>query len=153
MKFKSCTLLITILILSLGYPVYGRGMELLELIRVEESLLPPVIPKYPGAGREISSGPVIEIVTPNDGKVYTAPVEIRVRFIAKEGKEIDISTIKVEYVKIFTIDLTPRVIPYTTKDGIVVPAAKLPPGNHIIRLKVGDVTGAVTEQVLRVSVQ
>lgn len=96
----------------------------------------------------IEGGPGIEIVSPQKGHQFKGAVPVNVRFIKKEGAEIDLATFKLEYLKLLAIDLTPRVKQYVTKDGINVPEAKLPAGSHTIRLSVGDTTGAVTRQVV-----
>lgn len=121
-----------------------------ELITVAEAAARDIDPSslYIDVGREEDGGPVIEVISPQRGTPLKPPVPITVKFIKREGKEIDLSTFKVEYLKFITLDITPRVRDYVTKEGIKVPEAKLPSGIHTIRLSIGDVTGIVTKQML-----
>jgi hypothetical protein len=48
------------------------------------------------------------------------------------------------YVKTPNIDLTSRVRPYAELTGIEIPAAEVPPGEHLIRMEVHDSEGRRT---------
>lgn len=119
-----------------------------ELITAEEAAAPDLDPSdlHVEVGRS-DEGPVIELISPHMGASIKGPVLIDVRFIKKDGRDIDPSTIKVEYLKFLTIDLTPRVRDYLSKEGIKVPNANLPSGTHTLRLSVGDTAGTVTKWV------
>ena len=82
-------------------------------------------------------GPLIEVLSPEAGKSYKSPINIKVKFVPSGGFDIDLATFKVEYMKFIAIDLTSRVKDYVSKEGIDVPDAKLPSGTHTIRLSVG----------------
>jgi len=97
-------------------------------------------------------GPEVDVLTPKQGKPYRPPVEISIRFIPKDGSDIDLSTLKVEYLRFITINLTKRVRPYATKKGIEIPKTSLPSGTHTIRLTIGDMSGAITRRVFYVKV-
>lgn len=119
-----------------------------ELITAEEAAAPDLDPSALHVEVGMSDeGPVIEVLSPHMGASIKGPVLIDVRFIKKDDMDIDPSTVKVEYLKFLTIDLTPRVRDYVSKEGIKVPNANLPAGTHTIRLSVGDTTGTVTKQV------
>lgn len=119
----------------------------LELITAEEAAAPDIDPSdWHLEVSRADGGPEIQVISPHMGESIKKPVSIDVRFIKGE-KEIDPSTIKLEYLKFITIDLTPRVKDYLTKDGVKVSNVNLPSGTHTIRLSVGDTAGTVTKQV------
>lgn len=97
-------------------------------------------------------GPLIEVLSPEAGKSYQSPINIKVKFVPSGGFDIDLAAFKVEYMKFIAIDLTPRLKDYVSKDGIDVPDAKLPSGTHTIRLSVGDANGVVTRRIFTVEV-
>lgn len=118
-----------------------------ELITAEEAAAPDLDPAdwHLEVGRT-DEGPEIEVMSPHMGASIKKPVLIEVRF-KKGERDIDPFTIKVEYLKFLSIDLTPRIREYLSKEGIKVPNANLPSGTHTIRLSVGDTAGTVTRQV------
>jgi len=118
-----------------------------EASREDRSSPPPSIP----AALD-NTGPEVKIVTPELDKAYKAPLRIIIHFIVKDHHEVDLSKLKLEYLKFFTIDITSRVKPYATREGINVPSAKLPRGKHTIRLTVGYVDGGITRRVFTVKV-
>jgi len=139
----------------LSFPVISgaEGGKVLELITAEEAASPELPPSALHIEAALpDDGPTIDVLTPKNGKPYKPPVEISIRFIPKDGRGIDLSTLKVEYLKFITIDLTKRVRPYATKKGIEIPKTSLPSGSHTIRLTIGDVSGAVTKRIFYVKV-
>jgi hypothetical protein len=124
----------------------------ITLITQAEALLPDMSEvQYENIARDIesksgSAGPIIKVVTPEEGKVYAPPLNIELHFITKGLEEIDISTLKVEYLKLFSIDITQRVMPYVSKQGIKISNAQFPSGTHNLKITIGDKRGAVTIQ-------
>jgi|TARA_B100001964_G_scaffold241183_1_gene312900 hypothetical protein len=152
---KKCCLLwlASLILLSLISIANSDTEETLVLITAREADTPdlPSSDLHIKAGRK-DEGPIIEVVAPERGKRYKSPLQIIIKFIPKEGKEIDLSTMKVQYLKLLTIDITQRVKPYATENGINLPRARLPSGSHAIRLMIGDITGAITRQVFYLEV-
>ena len=146
--------LVGVWIFSLATIVYGGAGEPVELITPEESALPEADPStwHIEAGLTGREGPAIEVVSPKLDKACRSPLPLKIRFVPRENREVDLSTLRVEYLKFFTIDITSRVRPYATKEGIEVPEAKLPSGTHTIRVHIGDVSGAITERIFTVRV-
>ena len=104
-------------------------------------------------GREApDTGPLIEVVKPEGGKVQSPPVEISVKF-APRNAPVNVSSLKVLVVKFIPIDITDRVRPYTTAEGIEIPDAKLPSGEHKVRLSLSDSAGGVTRKEMTVTIQ
>ncbi len=57
------------------------------------------------------------------------------------GSKIDLASVQVSYLKTPAVDLTERIKPYLSVDGIDMPAAELPPGEHPIRIDIKDSEG------------
>lgn len=128
------------------------GDTSVTLITQAEALLPDMSAiQYENVGREIesksdSTGPIIKVITPEEGKTYAPPLNIELHFITKGLTEIDLSTLKVEYLKFLSIDITERVLPYVNKEGIKISNAKFPSGTHNLKITISDKKGAVTIQ-------
>ena len=129
------------------------GNALVALITQAEALLPDMSAiQYENVARDIQSksdsatGPTIKVITPEEGKTYAPPLNIELHFITKGLSEIDLSTLKVEYLKFLSIDITERVLPYVNKEGIKIINAKFPSGTHNLKITIADKKGAVTIQ-------
>lgn len=148
MKKLSGLLGVTLLVFVFASISVSSESRPFELITVEEAAAPDLDPSawHVEVGRP-DEGPEIEVISPHMGVTIKGPVPIDVRFIKKDNRDIDPATIKVEYLKFLTIDLTPRVQDYLSKEGIKVPNANLPAGTHTIRFSVGDTTGVVTKLI------
>ncbi len=150
--FKGIALIFLLGLLFIS-SVSGSNGKPFELINSQEAAIPGQPPNHIEAGRDLDAGPSVEVVAPEVGKTYKAPLHVLVKFIPKDGKDIDLSALKVEYLKFWSIDITYRVLPYITKEGIDIPAADLPSGKHKIRLSVADITGAITRVVMVASIK
>jgi len=104
---------------------------------------------YPGVrggapfdiGREVpNTGPSIEVITPLDGGQSQVPFEIVVNFSPRHAP-VDVSTVRVHVVKFVAINITKRVKPFISEQGIHIPDAKVPPGKYIVRVRVEDADG------------
>ncbi len=103
------------------------------------------------AGNSLNTGPSIEVIKPEQNAVLRSPIPIVVRFVPN-GRDVNLSSLKVEVLKLWTIDITNRVLPYTTREGINVENATLPSGEHKLRVTIGDVEGAVSRKVFQVKI-
>lgn len=108
---------------------------------VEESLEPGSRLEIGRAG--VDFGPIIQLIKPADGAILGSPAEIVVQFAARRDS-IDLESLKVWVVKLFSIDITDRVRTFASLEGIQIPDARLPSGQHTIRISLADVTGAST---------
>lgn len=117
------------------------------LITPEEAAMAP--PSDPprgiiGVGREdISTGPVIEVVEPLNGGRGPMPIQVLIRFTPR-AEPVDLSSLRVTLVKFIQIDITDRIKPFVTLEGIDVKEAKIPPGKHRVRISVSDKAGGVS---------
>ena len=95
-------------------------------------------------GREdITAGPVIDVVEPLNGSREPMPIQVLIRFTPM-SEPLDLASLKVILIKFIQIDITDRIRPYVTPDGIQVKEAKIPSGKHRVRISLADRTGAVS---------
>lgn len=105
------------------------------------------------ATRGITRGPGIEIVSPAAGtQNIKSPLPLRVKFIGRNSISIDPASVKLTYLRVPTVDLTNRVKPHVTKDGIDMEQADVPPGNHVIRVDLKDTEGRSATTTITLSV-
>jgi len=114
----------------------------IQLVTEQEAALPP--DRLPGL--ELRGSPtrrpsaVIVSPPPNAG-VMKSPVSFKVKLQAHGGAKIDPDSIVVTYKKTPEIDITQRIMPFITADGIDVPDAEVPPGTHQFRIELKDNAG------------
>jgi len=125
-------------------PPYEDFLRQRDLLKPFREFATPKEPK--------AIGPEIELITPQDGALYTGPLDIRVRFIPRAA-EVDLKTLYVEYVKLWGINITDRVRPYTTKEGIQVENAAFPTGNHRVKISIADVAGNFSSRAFSVKIR
>jgi hypothetical protein len=121
------------------------------LISADEAKLPPPKGAVAVATRGITRGPKIAYVgTADETK---SPMRLQLKFESFGGAKIDTDSLKVTYVKSPNVDLTPRLKPFVKPDGIDMPDAELPAGDHLIRVDVKDSEGrtASTSFTLKVA--
>ena len=95
-------------------------------------------------GREdVEVGPIIQVEKPQMGVPQNSPMEIVVKFVPR-SHPVDLRTLEVELVKFINIDITDRVVEYTTEQGIQLKEANIPLGSHRVRIALADTTGAVS---------
>jgi hypothetical protein len=92
---------------------------------------------------DLSAGPVINVIEPSNGSRLPTPVQVLIHF-APSSEPIDLASLKVVLIKFITIDITDRVRPYVTPEGIQVKEAKIPPGKHRVRITLADRTGKIS---------
>lgn len=104
-------------------------------------------------GTTEKKGPIIIVKSPKNGETYALPLKVEMKFVPQPDAEIDLSSLKVLYIKIFNIDITERVKPYATEKGILIPKAKIPKGNHKITIRIADTSGNVSSENLKFVIQ
>ncbi len=65
------------------------------------------------------------------------------QFRAFGGASIDPSTVVITYLKQPAIDLTQRLTPFITAQGISIPQAQVPPGKHQFWIELKDNEGRI----------
>jgi len=112
------------------------------------------VPTFKGPGDDVADGPRITVLSPQDGKAYTGPVDIEVLFEqVPGGPGVRPDTLRVVYVKLWDIDITERFLPYLQANRLYVERARIPPGRHLIRVSIADLAGKTSTRLVRVIVQ
>ncbi len=112
------------------------------LISADEAKLPPPKGAVGVATRGITRGPKVAYVGSAD--TTQSPMRLQLKFESFGGAKIDTDSLKVTYVKTPSVDLTSRLKPFVKPDGIDMPDAELPAGDHLIRVDVKDSDGRST---------
>ncbi|HXP95545.1 MAG TPA: hypothetical protein VN809_02455 [Telmatospirillum sp.] len=105
-----------------------------------------------GATRGITRGPAIHFEPPATVPAPHAPFDFHVNFEAHGGAKVDPDHIRITYLKSPNVDLTERLRPYITPEGIDMPAAQLPLGDHSLHIEVEDTDGRSGEATFTVKV-
>jgi hypothetical protein len=113
----------------------------LVLITEQEAKLPaqPAANLTMRAG--ITRGPKVALVSPPGENNVKSPLHLQLKFESFGGAKIDLSSIKVTYLKNPAVDLTERLKPSLLAGGLDVASAEVPPGVHNIRVDVKDSDG------------
>lgn len=131
----------------LGVASMGQAATADWLITPDEAAMAPATELPRGileVGREdISAGPVIEVVEPLNGGRGPMPIQVLIRFTPR-SEPVDLASLKVTLVKFIQIDITDRIRPFVTPEGIQVKEAKIPPGKHRVRIAVSDKAGGAS---------
>jgi len=126
----------------LCYPAWAIAQ--VQLITVDEASRPDGLYIVP---RALTRGPSIKLETSPD--VSSAGFAFRLALDAKGGAVIDAKTLKVEYLKEPTADLTQRMANYFQGNKLEIAQAKVPPGKHAIRVSIKDSEGRQTTQIIQ----
>jgi hypothetical protein len=102
----------------------------------------------------IERGPDIVVVypPPKTGMIQS-PFAFQVKFKPHGGTEIDLDSLRVVYKRVPAIDLTARLKPYVRPDGIDMPSAEVPSGDHRIMIFVKDSAGHEGQADIRFDVE
>jgi hypothetical protein len=115
-----------------------------ELITVSEAALPP----GPTPSFEVRGSPArlpsVTVVSPHlgGGAVYS-PLELKLDFRAFGGAAVDPDSVVITYVKNPNIDISPRIRPFITAQGIDIAQADVPPGLHKFWIELKDTDGRI----------
>jgi len=131
--------LATALIL-LAAPVVAA--EPLRLITVDEAKLPPSSASNVQE-RNLTRGPGVDAVAPPPIGVKGDPFRFAVRFKPRNGVPVDPATVRLIYSRQPAVDLSARIKPFVTAEGIDAPAVIAPPGRHVILIEATDKEGRV----------
>ena len=111
----------------------------LILITADEAKLPPPKGAMPISSRGVTRGPKVELVSQN--AVLRSPAKLQLKFQTYGGAKVDLEAVQATYLRTPNVDLTPRIKPFVSATGIDVPAAELPPGEHVVRIDIKDSDG------------
>lgn len=149
------------LMLIAGMQLIGLGLisandSAFWLVTPEEaSMTPALSPKDDDGsfrlGASPDNGPIVNVERPALQTAVTSPLEIIIRFAPRQAA-VDVSSLKVTLVKFVNIDITPRIKPFTTSEGIHIQDVNLPSGTHRVRLVISDKSGKLTVKELKIQV-
>jgi hypothetical protein len=122
--------------------------QAVQLITPDEARLPLAATKP--ATRAITRGPGIKLSTPEQ---VSGQFPFKVAFEPRGESKIDVSSVKVEYLKGSVIDLTPRLKSNAKPEGIEIPSALAPSGEHPIRVSVRDSEGRMGTAEFKLTVK
>ena len=90
----------------------------------------------------IERGPdIIVVYPPPKTGMIQSPFGFKVKFEPHGGTQINLDTLTVVYKRIPAIDLTGRLKKFSRPDGIDMPSAEVPAGDHRIMIFVRDSAG------------
>jgi hypothetical protein len=143
---------IAAIVCGLGLASLGLSVARAEvLITVEEARLPASAGSSP-ITRGITRGPGIDQELPAANRNVPSPMPFRVRFETRNGIPIDLSTVRLTYLKATPVDLTSRVRKYITPSGIEISQAIAPPGIHFVQVDLKDMQGRAGTAIIKLTV-
>ncbi len=133
--------LVSFAILGVGLlPVAGRTQGSgVWLVTGQEAALPPATTSK--AGRSITRGPAIRQVSPASAVAANQPFDLRVEFAGRGGEKINPASAQVLILRGNNVDVTSRLKPFITANGIAMPNAMVPPGTYVLQVAVSDAGG------------
>lgn len=117
----------------------GAEAQVLQLITEDEARLPVVPEAREQVTRAITRGPGISLASTD-----TVPREgfpLHIVFEPHGGVPIDPQSVRILYLKNPPVDLTERLKGQIKPEGVEVPAAKAPRGEHPLQVTVRDSNG------------
>jgi hypothetical protein len=108
------------------------------LINQEEASLPapPTTASVSLVTRGITRKPNVILTSPEAS--VSSPFNLQFKFEAHGGSKIKPNTFRIVYMRTPNVDLTARVKPFLTADGVEMTGAEVPPGQHMIKVTIAD---------------
>ena len=152
MKIKlSALLFIALGALALNGIVHAERRSVL-LVTEEEARQPDATAPLRRFGSSVSTdGPVITFNKPTYGSEIAKPVSIDISF-GQRLAPVDLSSLRVTYLKFIPIDITDRVRDYASARGIKIDNADLPAGSHKVRFSIKDSEDRLSEEILKITI-
>jgi hypothetical protein len=115
-----------------------------ELVTQKEAALPaaPIL-NLDLRGSPTRRPAVIVVSPPPAAAQLSSPLDLKLQFRAFGGATIDPSTVVITYLKQPAIDLTQRLTPFITAQGIDIAQAQVPPGKHQFWIELKDNEGRI----------
>lgn len=121
-------------------PAPLSAAEPVQLITKQEASFP-----QPAASssqeRNLTRGPGVDRLAPPAIGMNGEPFRFAVKFKPRNGVPIDPATVRVTYRREVNVDLTARIKPFITAEGIDASAVIVPPGRHLIEIEATDKEG------------
>lgn len=127
---------------AMPMPAVIAQASALTLVTAREAALPDAPDTQPPPGRDLFPPPdVVQLSPTPNGETTLSPFALKIGFKPHNGATVAVPSIKLVYLKVPEIDLTPKIQHYISADGIAIPDAKFPPGTHKILVIVADSDG------------
>jgi hypothetical protein len=144
--FPRITALGLVVVLLAAAP--ARPVDAFQLVTAEEARAGAVedrmaLTTAPADPRRL---PSVLIDQPQQDNRYTAPLDIRLRFVPSPGARIDPASFRAYY-GLFRLDITQRILQNArlTDAGLIASGAKIPAGSHRIQVQIADTAGLVSQ--------
>jgi hypothetical protein len=98
-------------------------------------------------------GPAIKVVAPAEGGVQSTTFDIDIRFEPEKQTSVDLTSLQVTLMTLWGIDITERVRPYASLEGIRMTHADFPKGQHTLKIAIADDEGHVSSRTMTVMIQ
>ena len=100
------------------------------------------------------AGPIIKIKKPDPDKLYNDLIDILIHFDKNPiGGSVDMSSLRVIYLKMFGIDITDRILPYVKETRIDANGIKFPEGKHEFEIRIKDKEKMESAQIFKIKVK
>jgi|HubBroStandDraft_5_1064220.scaffolds.fasta_scaffold94561_2 hypothetical protein len=127
-----------------GLVAAGTPARAFDLVTPAESALPAAtLPTLDLRGSPTRRPAVVVVSPPPTAGQIHSPMDLKLQFRAFGGAAIDPSSVVITYVKQPAIDMTQRLTPYITAQGIDIAQAQVPPGKHQFWIELKDTQGRV----------
>jgi hypothetical protein len=128
---------------------YTTSVNAEVLVTQEESGRPPDLTR----DRDIFRGPTIRLLSPlMSAGTLTSPFPLQLSFVSHAGAQVDLNSLVVTYKKLPPANVTDRVKPFANPNGISMPLAQVPPGDHTFVVEVRDTAGRKGGLIFSISV-
>ena len=135
-QFFSSALFSFGVIATRGARAQGNGVW---VVTSQEAALP--VSHASKAGRSITRGPAIRQISPAAQVAANLPFELKVEFAGRGGEKINPASAQVVVLRGNNVDVTSRLKPYITANGIEIPNAMVPAGIYALQVAVSDAGG------------
>jgi len=133
-----------------GLLALATPAKAVQLVTDAEAALPPSpsahLPELASRGGPTRRPNIVVVSPATNGSLVRSPLALKVKLSAFGGARIDRDSIVVTYEKTPLIDITQRIMPFISPDGIDVPDAEVPAGVHDFRIEVKDSDGRVSRK-------
>ena len=100
------------------------------------------------------AGPIIKIKKPDPDKLYNDLIDILIHFDKNPiGESVDMTSLRVIYLKMFGIDITDRILPYVKETRIDANGIKFPEGKHEFEIRIKDKEKMESAQIFKIKVK
>ena len=164
-------LFINLIAMFLFLNISGQGIAgektIVSWITKEEAALPAM--KHPETGirnrlnaedqpfpvkKQSMLGPIIKIKKPDPDKLYNDLIDILIHFDKNPiGESVDMTSLRVIYLKMFGIDITDRILPYIKETRIDANGIKFPEGKHEFEIRIKDKEKMESAQIFKIKVK